>query len=332
VEWLYYELALFGNIYPNGLHEAVYGKHIHILEWLISHYADINHKLGHEFETPIHVACAVGSLEIVKLFYNAGAFIDLFNREGNTPLLIACYHGHLSIVHYLYSKGAFLHQLNAYHESAMCLACDSGNLPLVEWLFENQVSPYKTDMYGRSPLARAASEGHTEIIDLLLPYNSVNSQDFTGHTPLMEACRKGHLNAAQRLYHHNALLHIQDHISHTALYYACEWGRTTIVSWLCSFGIQYDINLLQNASPSVLDILFFHGAFYDEGILTPLPESLRKTLLIHYRQRQLPLQKNIIGFDALLEYLPLCTDVGNLIGEYTGIVRGPAWSYILDAL
>ena len=147
---------------------------------------------------------------------------------------------------------------------------------------------------------------------------------------MIESCREGHLETAQYLYSIGASIQIPDNLLHDPLYYACEWNHADVVSWLCSLGVSYCHYRIQISSDAIQEILFFHGAFYHNGLLTFIPKSLRKKLIRHYRQRQFPLQKNMIGFDDLMVSLPLCTDVGNIIGEYTGIIRGPAWSYLLD--
>jgi len=330
VQWLYPQLTLFGNVYPNGLHEAVFGQHLPILEWLCANNANINHKSGHESDTPLHVACRIGSLPIVKRLHSLGAFIDLLNHEGNTPLLLACYHGFRTIVQYLHSYGANLHLTNYYDESAVWLTCESGNLYLLKWLHEHHASLHKSDRFGRLPLSRAAYRGHTHIIHWLAPFVNINHRDFTGDTAMIEACREGHLECAKYLYSIGASIQIPDNLLHDPLHYACEWNHTRVVSWLCSLGVSYCPYRIQVSSDAVQEILFLNGAFYHDGILTFISPALKKILFRHYRQRQLPLQKNIVGFDALMDSLPLCSDVGTLIGEYTGIVRGPAWSYLLD--
>jgi len=329
-KWLYLQLTLFGDVYPNGLHEAVSGQHLPIIEWLMSNNANINYKEGYELDTPLHVACRIGSLPIVKRLHSLGAFIDLSNHEGNTPLLIACYHGHRTIVQYLHSYGANIHRTNAYDESAVWMTCESGNLNLLKWLHEKNVSLHKSDRFGRLPLSRAANQGHSHIIEWLAPFVNVNARDYIGETAMIEACREGYLETAKTLYECGASIHISDNLNHDPLYYACEWNRTSVVSWICSFGITYCPLHICVSSDKVLEILFFNGAFYKDGILTRIPSSLKKKLTLHFRQRQLPLQKKLIGFDPLMDSLPLCSDVGHLIGEYTGIVRGTAWSYLLD--
>lgn len=330
VKWLYLQLTLFGDVYPNGLHEAVLGQHLPIIEWLCSNNANINHKHGHESDTPLHVACRIGSLSIVQRLHSLGAFIDLSNHEGNTPLLLACYHGYRTIVQYLHQYGANIHRSNGYDESAVWLTCESGNLYLLKWLHEHHVSLHKSDRFGRLPFSRAAYRGHTHIIEWFAPFVNVDARDYTGDTAMIEACREGHLETAQSLYSNGASIHIPDNLLHDPLYYACEWNHTKVVSWLCSLGISYCPYRIQISSDAVQEILFFHGAFYHDGILTFISKRLRKKLMVHYRQRQIPLQKNMIGFDALMYSLPWCTEVGNVIGEYIGIVRGPAWSYLLD--
>lgn len=276
-------------------------------------------------DTPLHLACRNGTLSTVQFLYTSGARIDSLNRERNSPLLIACEYGHLDIVHYLYQHGASLQDHNIYYDSALGLAAKSGNISLLQWILIHHRTLSK-NIFGKQPLSIAAGKGHVPAIDLLIPFIPVDDKDYSGHTAFIEACRNGHLRAAQRLYHHHATIDLQDNRSNTALYYACTHGHLNVVEWLCSFRLPYF--QLRHADPCVQETLFFHGAYQGHTLST----SLRQRLRNHYRQRQLPLQKNKIGFDALMLSFPICKESGLLIGEYTGIIRGTSWDSILETI
>ena len=134
---------------------------------------DFNTTSGSNKETPLHVACANGRTEIVKLIIQASKEhgIDLNAKDelfGQTPFLVACYHGKTEIMKlFLDSSEEYDIDLTCstkstiLHKSAFHLACkQEGTIEPVELLI-NSSRRYKIDL---------------------------NKTDFLGHTAFQEAC------------------------------------------------------------------------------------------------------------------------------------------------
>ncbi len=77
-----------------------------LVQYLLSRGANPNAQNIAERTTPLHDACTVGNLQVVKILVEAGANLELKRKEGVTPLYYAVYHRHFPIVKYLVSKGA----------------------------------------------------------------------------------------------------------------------------------------------------------------------------------------------------------------------------------
>ncbi|MEM2056872.1 MAG: ankyrin repeat domain-containing protein [Thermoproteota archaeon] len=53
----------------------------------------------------LHLASRRGHLEMVKLFVEHGADVNIRNRLGETPIFLACRNNHIDVVHYLIEHG-----------------------------------------------------------------------------------------------------------------------------------------------------------------------------------------------------------------------------------
>ncbi|KAL3650483.1 E3 ubiquitin-protein ligase xbat33 [Castilleja foliolosa] len=82
-----------------------------------------------------------------------------------------------------------------------------------------------------SPLHFASSKGHNEIVALLLENGAdVNSRNFSGQTPLMQACRYGHWEVVQTLLLYRCNVTKADYLNgRTALHFATVNGHVRCI-------------------------------------------------------------------------------------------------------
>ena len=330
-------LSLVQWLYPlcktSCIHHALYGRRSAIVQWLLENGHP--HDIEYDRNTSLHIACKMNSLPCVQLLCQHRAPLENVNREGETPFLSACLLGHLPICRYLYLQGTNPHAITICRENAILLACKSGNLALVQWLHSIHVNLHNHDMCGQSALFYA--QGHTSLIHWLCQHLPVDQKSNHGMTPLLHACRDGHLASALCLYHHHASISIKDKFHHSALYYAIRGNHIPIVKWLCSFGVPCDEYLLSTTNAECLELLFLHGGL---NYNTPFIDTFKRTfkwrreirsrLKKHYFQRFLCLSQRILDIDDLLNHLPLCEDLFRTIGDYVGILRDSPWKQILS--
>jgi hypothetical protein len=72
-------------------------------------------------ETPLHVSCRRGLLDIAKLLIDHGADIHAANFRLDTPLHVACRTANRDIIRLLVARGAWWHAKN------VCVACVSAH-------------------------------------------------------------------------------------------------------------------------------------------------------------------------------------------------------------
>lgn len=185
-------------------------------------------------DTPLHLAARKGFLDIVELLIQAGAFVNIPNREGhfpihlaaaagktevvklllaarsrrnpkdkpdkNTPLHLACSKGHNAIVKLLLAKGAKVNHKNGNRSRPLHLACIKGALPAVESLIEYGAKIHAVDVTGETALHKAAQGGFTHIVRLLLRNGAdPNCTCDKKETPLHRATDRGFLDIAALL-------------------------------------------------------------------------------------------------------------------------------------
>lgn len=128
-------------------------------------------------DTPLHVACAVGSLDALRSLIAADAPVDAASTDGSTPLCIAARLSHLPSVHVLLQAGADPNRRTALGESPLMLALD---VP--------PCAPYVDAL----------------VCALIGAGADVNLCDAQGHTPLGFAIDRVHTFAALELLENGA--------------------------------------------------------------------------------------------------------------------------------
>jgi len=134
-------------------------------------------------KTPLHLAVAHGRDDIVELLINYGANVKARSDGGWTPLHNACQQGSVKVVKMLLAAGAEINArvLNGntpLHEAAL-----AGHLEIVQCFLERRdCKRAARDRFGITPFIRAAQKKHKEIINILAPFNHVDtlSEDALG--------------------------------------------------------------------------------------------------------------------------------------------------------
>ena len=197
---------------------------------------DVN-QLNSSYETPLHLACALGNESAVHLLVLNGA--DMYKRDlyNNTPIHRAVAQGHVEIMNLLILAFGCDAKTTGYQgRSLLHFACAIGNTKLVTLIIENHgISPYATDGMKHTPLHIAASNNHKEIASLIIvKYKcGVDCKSKYNHTPLHLACYRGHTGIVSTLIcEHKADISARNHLGFTPLQVAALGGHSDIVEML----------------------------------------------------------------------------------------------------
>ena len=235
------------NLWINGpdntdgdtlLHSAVRQGDLTNAQRLILKQSISVNDINASYETPLHLACALGHKPIVHLLVTNGA--DMYKRDcyNNAPIHRAVAKGHVEVANILITsfscdpKG-----LSGYQgRTLLHFASAVGNIELITTSIEEyEISPLASDAIGKTPLHIAASHGQEEVVSLLITkYNSpVDYRSGYNLTPLHLACYCGDVSCIKRLICvHKADLSLCDDDGDTPLHKACMGGNVNIVRML----------------------------------------------------------------------------------------------------
>ncbi|CAD6907678.1 unnamed protein product [Tilletia controversa] len=207
---------------------------------------------------PLHYAAKEGRLDIVRwLVSEAGAMVDLEDREGETAL----------------------------HKAAL-----AGKLPICTFLLANDASPEAADSDGWTPLHNACSRGYLDIVRLLVEQAEVSvntATDPRGWTPLMNAASKGHLPIVRYL---TSKYHADPFIRNSAGETAYDVAASTFEVYICEVLEKYEADrwsALKYAEPT--SAAASNGSstrrLRDIGAYNPLALHTTVPIIIHENQR-----------------------------------------------
>lgn len=226
--------------------------------------------------TPLMLASAFNTPEIVRLLLQAGA--DPKNRRDRdkTPLMLASQNTrHPEIVSQLIRAGAEIEARNQFQQTPLLLAARYNSHPeVVKTLLQAGAEIEARDHFHQTPLLLAArNNGHPEVVKALLQAGAkIEAQDSSGATPLMlAAAYNRNLPVLDSLLRAGAKINAKDSEGRTSLMCAIERnGNPEIATALIQAGADTAVKdkegrtLLQaatkNANPQILESLLRSGA------------------------------------------------------------------------
>jgi ankyrin repeat protein len=164
----------------------------------------------------------VESRYILEYLIDHGADVSIKSTDGTSPLMVASYNGASMAAGILIANGATANDANNLKETPLQLACR-----------------------GISDLKLEDATKWEATIRLLIDKGAlVNTQDFDGRTPLMEAARHRAPQIVGTLLEHGALVNVQDSNGWTALMKAAYWNQVAVIKVLADRGA--DLNLMNS--------------------------------------------------------------------------------------
>ncbi|XP_054264390.1 L-asparaginase [Macrosteles quadrilineatus] len=140
--------------------------------------------------TPLHIACTIGDVKVVKFLLLNGASVHMKDRFDQTPLLDAVKHDHVEVIKLLRRCGAHLTLTPNQIGCQLCSAASYGNLKRLQSYHAAGANLGQPDISGRTALHMAALHSYADIAKFLLS-NGVDPQakDLLGLTALEMATK-----------------------------------------------------------------------------------------------------------------------------------------------
>lgn len=171
------------------LHVAVARGSVEIVTLLIEAGANVDAEgVGSQRKAhPLHIAARVNGGAVASLLLERGAKVDSRDQEGRTPLTIAASNGQTEIAELLLKAGAdpLAEELN-YHDTPIYFAAMNGHLDVVKLIVSKGVSVnYRNTHTGETPLWVAAMDNRLDVAAFLLSNGAdPNIADKRGDTPI----------------------------------------------------------------------------------------------------------------------------------------------------
>jgi ankyrin repeat protein len=182
-------------------------------------------------DTAMHLAARRKDAELAKLLIEAGAQVDLQNREGQTVLHLASIMGDEAMVRVLFMARANANIVDNEDRAAIHLAAERGYSRIVEFLVEKfKASIYQRTRDGSTLMHIAAINGHPETamilyergVPLLMPNRfgarGIHTAAKEGHVGVVNSLIKKGETADAKTGDGRTALHIAVEVSHLNSY------------------------------------------------------------------------------------------------------------------
>ena len=226
----------------SALHYAAFKGNLASILLLLKRGANPNLASEPEKSTPLHKACASGSIPCIEALLEAGALLDARDAEGATPLHKAAFSGHTQLV-----------RLLQRNKNVDISAADAASL---------------------SCLHMAASRGHSGLLNILLLSGAnfdMNAQDHLGRTPLHYACAFGDASTVKICLDRGCDQRLPDAAGNLPVHLATSQGLADVLDTLVA-APHFDPNTPDSAGRTPLALALHSGSAESVKTLLQCPE------------------------------------------------------------
>ena len=176
-----------------ALHFACKMNDVQLIQLLLSHCPQAVSIKDNFGNTPLHIAAENGNVAVMKCLLESfeGCLDSLINKDKDSPLHLACKVGFLEVVNLLLDRCYSSVTLkNRFGDNPIHVACQHKSCELIDSLLKKcsgNLDCHKNDR-NNTFLHVAANYGNSDTVRLLLNHCSATCQNEDGNTPLHVAC------------------------------------------------------------------------------------------------------------------------------------------------
>ncbi|XP_031754836.1 ankyrin repeat domain-containing protein 26 isoform X5 [Xenopus tropicalis] len=224
------------------LHRAASAGDVGKIKQLIKKQ-DIN-QLDKENRTPLHIACANGQLDTVKVLLEHKSKLNLCDNDNRSPLLKAIQCQQESCATVLLEHNADPNLVDINGNAALHLAALIPSVSIAKQLLEHGANINAFNKEGCTPLILAVTENNEEMVEFLLKEGAdINACDRGGRTSLMISSNNGQNNLVRILLQNEADINIKDEKSWTADDYGVMNGHHACSHLIIEHGSKKRVNM-----------------------------------------------------------------------------------------
>ena len=233
------------------LHIACKYGYIEVVNILIENGGDINMANGYDSDTPLHLAISNNHLEVAMDLIKYNANINATNSDQSTPLHLACLNGNIKIAMALIEKGAVIDAIDNRQNTPLHIACNYDYFEVAMALIEKGAAIDAIDNKQNTPLHIACNYDYFEVAMALIEKGAaIDARNSDQDTPLHRACNRGHIEVAMYLIEDGADMNARNKNGDTPLHEACVFGRWELVNDLIEAGANKNIKNNDGNTPS----------------------------------------------------------------------------------
>ena len=221
--------------------------------------------INNEGNTPLHIACKYGYIEVVNILIENGGDINMANGyDSDTPLHLAISNNHLEVAMDLIRYNANINATNSDQSTPLHLACLNGNIKIAKALIEKGAVIDAIDNRQNTPLHIACNYDYFEVAMTLIEKGAaIDARNDDQDTPLHRACNRGHIEVAMYLIEDGADMNARNKNGNTPLHEAFFSENWELVNDLIEAGANKNIqNNARNAPSDFINVSINNSATY----------------------------------------------------------------------